>query len=244
MNNTSCCVTAVAALLATVGAAVAGGPDDVAARLDLNARSAYVWRGITCNSGPVLQPSAEAVLACGTGVRLWANFDASDYKGVARGGDVSEIDLTAFHTLPFGRFRCTAGVTAYTYDRPGIDPDTAELFAEIVTVLRDVVLSGRLFYDVDEVQDYYAALTVGYGFEPLDALDVNLAVDVGYAGDDTAAGGNAGWNDVTAALGVSYNLRSGVTLGASVAHTERLDNDTLPEVDVNTHAGLHATWRF
>ena len=47
--------------------------------VDVN--SAYVWRGVTRNDGPAVQPWVDLEVAEGFRVHVWGNLDLDDYDG-------------------------------------------------------------------------------------------------------------------------------------------------------------------
>jgi uncharacterized protein (TIGR02001 family) len=131
--------------------------------------SAYVFRGLTVTSRPVLQPSME--LAAGPlMLGAWANVEPEAYDGEDEfsesAGDpgVTEVDLYAELSATRGALALTAGVSHYTYpnDEGSVPADnTTELY--LGAELEDVPLTPSLFYyhDVDEVSGGYLELAVG-----------------------------------------------------------------------------------
>jgi len=216
---------------------------DVSAGTDLN--SAYIWRGITFNKGPVLQPWLD-VSGIGLGkdvslgVNVWSNVDLSDNDGTLKSGEFSEIDLTATLSLPKG---FTAGYIEYTF--PAIAPDagvpgTRELFAGWSGSFI-VDPSVTVYYDVDEVKDYYVLLGVGKDFTLNEKASVSLGGAVGLAGEDFAVaygGESGGLYNFNVSGKLSYKASEKVTLTGIVGYSGSLDETHLPEQAADFYGGV------
>ena len=161
------------------------------AALDTN--SAYVWRGLTFNDGLVLQPSLD-VSTGGFAVNVWGNLDIDDYNGAVDDGEFSEVDLTASYTWKLGPMDASLGAIEYLF--PGGAEATTELFAGLAYALvPGLTASGKFFYDVDQVDDYYLSLGLGYAYTLSEKTTLSLGGSVGLAGADFAgfyAGGTDG----------------------------------------------------
>ena len=158
------------------------------AALDTN--SAYVWRGLTFNDGLVLQPSLD-VSTGGFAVNVWGNLDIDDYNGAVDDGEFSEVDLTASYTWKLGPVDASLGAIEYLF--PGGAEATTELFAGLAYALvPGLTASGKFFYDVDQVDDYYLSLGLAYAYTltagikylVTDALAVGAAINYSESLDD------------------------------------------------------------
>ena len=153
--------------------------------------SAYVWRGLTVTSRPVLQPSLDLTLGSErAALRLsaWGNVEPAAYDGV---DDISEsegepglteLDFYAELSGTLGPASLTAGVAAYTYpNESGYIPadNTVEVYAGAEL---DVPLTPSLHYyhDVDEISGGYVELALGreVTFGP---RSTRMGVAVGYS---------------------------------------------------------------
>ncbi len=57
------------------------------------------------------------------------------------------------------------------------------------------------YYDIDEVEDYYVNVYVGYGMALDSGLGIDLGASAGYVGDDFSADGDAGFQEYNLTLG-------------------------------------------
>ncbi len=217
---------------------------DVTGAVDVN--SAYVWRGITFNDGLVVQPSLD-VTAGNFGVNVWGNIDIDDYDNTLDAGEFSEVDITLTYSASAGPLGITGGYIEYLFPETdmGGAPGTREVFLDLSAAPADgfsVGLTG--YYDFDEVDDYYLNAYLGYGI----ALDSGVALDMGasagYAGDDMAAGGEAGFHEYTLTLAAGYAVTEQLALSATLGYTDSLDTNVLPDQDVNLFGGAGIAYSF
>lgn len=237
---------AVLAILAvgTVGSRANGA--DVTAVLDAN--TAYVWRGLTFNDGFVLQPSLD-VAKNGFDVNVWGNFDLDDYDGAVESGNFSEIDLSASYTHSFGPVDASLGLIEYTF--PGGAHGTTEVFGGLsMAVGAGFSVNTKLYYDFDQVDDFYATVGAGYGYEINKATTLSLSGSVGYAGEDMAAfyagGADGGFFNYLLTASVKYMVTDELGLGASINYSDSLDSDALPDdaVDTTVFGGVTISYAF
>jgi hypothetical protein len=168
--------------LTTSVVAVQATAADVTAALDAN--SAYVWRGLTFNDGFVLQPSVD-VAAGGFAFNVWGNFDVNDYDGAVSEGEFSEVDLTLSYTFDLGAVSVDIGVIEYLFPAGG--DSTTELFAGMGYELgAGFSLAATLYYDIDQVDDYYLTAGIDYAYAINDQVSLGLGGLVSYAGEDFA----------------------------------------------------------
>lgn len=229
---------AVAALM--VAAAVGYGAE---AEVGVDVASSYVWRGITFNDGVVIQPSV-TVAEKGFSLNVWGNMDLGTYGGTLERGDFSEIDLTLAYGFDAYGLSFEVGVIDYLF--PGSDADgTIEIYG---TLGKDfecgISASATLYYDVDEVQDFYVSADIGYEIPVCDDVSASVSAAIGYAGEDASAGDEGGLHDYTVSGGVSYTLSDMMSLGATVSYTGSIDEDVLPEQDTDVYGVLSASCSF
>ncbi len=215
---------------ATLGLAAAPASADTSYSLDF--ASAYVWRGITFTDGAVWQPSVTASNDSGFAINVWGNLDLDDANDMS--GEFNEVDLTA--SWGFGTDTVSAEVGFIEYLFPNtLSPGTREVY---LTLGWDVTAAPSIsvYYDLDEVKDFYANVGVSFGGDVSDALAWSVDVAAGYAGDDFAAASNGisgGMYDGAVTLGLS-----GGAWSAFVSYVDALDSDALPEQPVDFVAGI------
>lgn len=213
-------------------------------RVALDTLSAYVWRGVTYNNGTVLRPSAGLAAGDWFGAWAWANLDAHDYPDVVEAGKVSEVDVAAYLRAPLEQVDLCVGVIHYAYDRLDDRSDTEEVWASVGGALEHLAGSATLYYDIDAIDDFYAELAAGWDLELCDGLGAGVSAVIGYAGDGMAPGGEAGWSDYTLAANLTWTLPSGADIGLSLAYTDRIDDEVIPERADQVLGGLHLSQSF
>jgi hypothetical protein len=196
----------------------------------------YIFRGINFNDSGVMQVSIDTgSIQLGKNTALsfnaWANMDigtdVGDNEDVLSSGDYQEVDLIATLALPKG-FKL--GYIEYLFPAGVIG--TRELF---VGWSKDMTVSPEItfYYDVDEVEDFYATVALGYSIPLSESASFDLGGLVGLAGEDFAAsysGGTEGglYNyDVNA--GISFAASEKVSLGAVVGIGDTLNENALPD---------------
>lgn len=237
---------AALAVLTTSGVAVQATAADVTAALDAN--SAYVWRGLTFNDGFVLQPSVD-VAAGGFAFNVWGNFDVSDYDGAVNDGEFSEVDLTLSYTFDLGAVSMDIGVIEYLFPAGG--DSTTELFAGMGYELgAGFSLAATLYYDIDQVDDYYLTAGIDYAYTINDQISLGLGGLVSYAGEDFAAayagGTDSGFFSYTLSASLAYALTESLSAGATINYSDSLDSKVLPDdaVDTKVYGGLNLSYTF
>ena len=231
--------TAIAAAAVLLAGSMVQALDGVEGYAEMNVASAYVWRGMTFNDEFVLQPAVNVVTRAGIGVGVWGNLDFDDYADVTRAGDVSEVDLTAFYHLPLENYTVEVGIIDYNYNRVNKQPDTREIYGRLGAQWEGLSAELGLYYDVDEREDVYIDVTLSYGIELRDDLDMVLSASVAHAGDGMAASGVGGWHDMALAAGLNYRITRDLVVGASLLYTDRLDHDVLPDPEVRHSWNVH-----
>lgn len=236
----------VLSLLAVGAAGSAANAADVTAVLDTN--SAYVWRGLTFNDGFVLQPSLD-VVKDGFDVNVWGNFDLDDYDGAVESGNFSEIDLSASYTHSFGPVDASLGLIEYTF--PNGAHGTTEVFGGLsMDVGAGFSINTKVYYDFDQVDDFYATVGAGYGYEINKETSLSLSGSVGYAGEDMAAfyagGTDGGFFNYLLTASIKYMVTDALGVGASINYSDSLDSDVLPDdaVDTTVFGGVTISYAF
>lgn len=211
---------AVMAAAGTMAASVMAVEAEITLSVDV--ASAYVFRGVTFNDGPVLQPGMEAEIGDFV-IGVWGNIDLDDFDGTLEKGQFSEIDVYAAYALPVEFMDIAIEYCEYTF--PG-----AEGKAEREVALAfgmDVPLSPTLLvaYGIDGgiKKDLYIELGVGYEMDVADMFSVELGATIGYLSPDE---GDSGFS--------AYSLTAGVAKGpfyASVTYVGQIDDDVLTDED-------------
>lgn len=213
---------------------------DATVGVDLN--SAYVWRGITFNDGAVAQPSLD-VTKGNWGINVWGNFDIDDYDGTLEDGEFSEIDLTLSYSFNVEILDITVGYIEYLFPEGGAG--TREIFASFgVGFLENFSAGADFYYDIDEVDDYYISLGLGYSCGLSDKVTLDAGVSIGIAGQDASLGPDEGFHDINLSLGLSYAVTEAMSIGAMVAYTDSLDDDVLPDQDTDFYGGINLYYSF
>ncbi len=207
-------------------------PATAEAEYALDFASAYVWRGITFTDGAVFQPSVTASHDSGLAINVWGNLDIDDAND--QSGEFNEIDLTASYGFESDLVSAEVGFIEYLFPNTPF-AGTREVY---VTLGWDspVAPTVSVYYDIDEVKDYYANIGLSITGEAGGGLGWNFSLSAGFAGDDFAAayGGTiGGMYDGNLTFGLS-----GGQWSAFVSFIEALDADALPEQPVDFLAGV------
>ena len=70
-----------------------------------------------------------------------------------------------------------------------------------------------------------------------DKMGVEFGASAGYIGDDYA-GGEGGLMDGNITAGLSYSVNDAIGLSAMIGYTTNLDDEVLPDQDVDTYGGI------
>lgn len=239
-------IAAVAALGTAPAAPSPASAATATAALDVN--SAYVWRGLTFNDGFVLQPSMD-VSANGFAFNVWGNLDLDDYNDTLDDGEFSEVDLTASYAFKLGAVDVSLGVIEYLF--PNGAESTSEIFAGLGYDLgHGFALSTKVYYDFDQVDDFYLTAGLGYSYSINDKTTVGLSGLISYAGEDFtefyAGGTDSGFFNYLLTASVKYMVTDAFGLGASINYTDSMDDDALPDetVDTTVFGGVSLTYTF
>lgn len=204
--------------------------------------SAYVWRGITFNDGMVAQPYVD-VAAGDFAINVWGNYDIADYNGRLEENEFSEIDLTLSYALPVETVDITIGHIEYLFPNGG--QGTSEVFVSAyVSPLKNFSLGMDAYYDYGEVDDYYLAATLAYTLSLDSSLELGARATAGLAGNDFSPGSDSGLHEYTLAVNASYPVARNLDLTAVFAYTDSLDEDVLPDQDVDFYGAFGFSWYF
>jgi uncharacterized protein (TIGR02001 family) len=232
-----------------LAAAALAGPAaaEVTATYALDFASAYVWRGITVTDGVVFQPSITISHGSGFAFNTWGNWDITDDNDLE--SEFIEVDLTPSYTFQTDSdFTATVGLIEYLFPNSGgFDDATTEAWVSlgwngtITPVL-------AVYYDFDAVEDFYANLGLTWATEVATNTQFKAAIAAGYAGDDFAsfyAGGtDDGFFDGRATLTLAYAPDGKWGIAGYVAYSDTLDEDVLPEQEVDFFGGISFSRSF
>jgi uncharacterized protein (TIGR02001 family) len=211
---------------------------------DIN--SAYVWRGITFNDGAVIQPSLD-VTTGGFGFNVWGNIDIDDDNGTLDDREFSEVDLTLSYSIDIKSVSLSVGYIEYLFPTTdaGGAPGTREVYGDIsFSPVEGLTTGFTIYYDFDEVEDYYVSLNIGYSRELVEKLTMDIDLFAGCAGEDMSAGAEDGLHDYNISLGLGYAVTDAVSVSGFIAYTDTFDEDVLPEQDVDVYGGIGAYYTF
>ena len=239
--------------LRTAGLAIAAlafaGPAaaETTATYVLDFASAYVWRGISVTDGAVFQPSITIAHDSGFAFNLWGNLDITDENDLE--SEFIEVDLTPSYTFPTdSNLTATVGLIEYLFPNSGgFDSSTTEAFVSLgwAGAIAPVL---AVYYDFDLVEDIYANLGVSFSDEIATDTSWKLALTAGYAGEDFAsfyAGGiDGGLFDGRATLTLAYAPEGRWGIAGYAAYTDTLDDDVLPEQEVDFFGGVSFSRSF
>jgi len=105
----------------------------------------------------------------------------------------------------------------------------------------------NVYYDFDEVEDYYVSLNIGYSRELIEKLSMDIDFTAGIAGEDfseTYGGTDDGFYDYNISLGLGYAVTDTISASGFIAYADSFDEDVLPEQDVDVYGGLGASYSF
>ncbi len=190
---------------------IIAGIADMASAADagvtLDFASAYLFRGVTLNDGPVVQPGVEVAVTEGLALGVWGNVDLGDYGDSLQRGQFSELDIYASYsvTLPDEKSGVKAGYTEYTYPGGGSEADRE--FG--LTYSYDTIASPYVsaFYGIDGAVEktLYLEAGVSHDIDLDESGDVTLGLSglVGYLDPDE---GRAGFNQYKVGVSLTYKL--------------------------------------
>jgi len=220
---------------------------DLSASVDF--ASAYVFRGVTLNNGPVIQPGAEisgfpidekyGSLAVG----IWANYDLNDEDG--DGSDFSEVDYYLSYSLPIDALDVSVSYTEYNYSGGGTaDKEIGLSFGKELGT-NGFYSSVSFNYGVGGAieGDLYILGALDYETDLSEKLSASAGVTVGYLVSDSGADG---FNDAAASVGLGYALSDTWSLSGGLTYIAQLDDEVLSDAayDVSLVASVGLSCSF
>ena len=232
-----------------IAAAALAGPAaaEVTATYTLDFASAYVWRGITVTDGVVWQPQVTVAHGSGFALNVWGNWDWDDDNGLEH--EFIEVDITPSYTFDTGSdLIASVGLIEYIFPNSGAFNDaTTEAWFSLGWA-GTITPTLAVYYDFDAVEDYYANLSLLYAHEVNEDVDFKVALAAGYAGEDFAsfyAGGvDSGFFDGRATVTLAYAPDGKWGIAGYAAFSDTLDDDVLPEQEVDFFGGISVSRSF
>jgi len=227
----------------SVGAVSAG---DVTVGADFN--SAYVWRGITFNDGLVFQPSLDVGYK-GFGINVWGNLDIDDYDNQLDSGDFSEVDFTLSYGFDVKSFSFGLGYIEYLFPGTNGGEGTRELYGTVsASIYKGLYAELGFYYDVEVVGDYYANGKIGYTADVNEKFSFDIGALAGYAGEDWAiangGGTDGGFHEYIFSATGTYTIIKNLTASVYLNYTGSIDDDVLPDQDVELYGGVGIYFAF
>ncbi len=200
--------------------------------------SSYVWRGITINKDPVIQPSLEVVHPSGIGLEIWSNMDMGDDDGVFEKRQFSEIDLTAFYSFDLDYLSVTIGYIEYLYpgqtsvDIHGVTRgllSNREIFAGVDTEPVPGLTVGLTgYYEIEEWRDIYVVAEAAYEMDVTEKITAGVNGSIGYAGGGFSENENSGLHDYLLGASSEYAFKEDLSFSIFVYYVDSARSKTLP----------------
>lgn len=245
----------IAAVLVSVPTAPVWGEDPAGPVVEVSAEfhSAYIWRGLTFNDGPVIQPAVDIsgieIGGIPIGVNIWSNLNVDDFDGAVRENQFSEVDITLSAELGAG---FTALFIEYIYAAgASADPSTG------VPGTREIALSWSremvftptftLYYDIEEVDGAFLQFSLAREFALSPKTSVGVQADVGLASGAFArynGGECGGLYQVQALAKLTYQATDRLSLYASAAYTDGFTHRSLPRQPTDFYGGFGIAFTF
>lgn len=223
----------VIVLVLMFGVSVSAYADEAMIGLDL--KSAYIWRGITRSDNPVLQPSMNVTIG-GFSVDAMGNIDLDGCDRVQNHGLFTEVDVTLSYEIEVDTVEYMFGWIEYMF-QDGIG-NTREIYGKAKAYITDQIFADiGAYYDIDERKDIYLRSGLGVVFDLGDSLEVVVGCSVAAAGNDMSPGDDGGLHDYSFSLGVTHGAGSLCELALEIVYTNTMDEDVLPEQEVDVYAG-------
>jgi hypothetical protein len=216
-------------------------------RASVELLTAYVYHGKTYSEDAVVQPSLD-ISSGNIGFNVFASFDLDDNNGNVEKDEFSEVDLSVYIFGELKGLDCELKYSEYLYPHAttedgGPVPGDKEI---ILSAEKKITagLSAKLFahFDTDEIKDYYAALKLVYAVAPTKKFGIGCSGLIGYVGKDESIAGEAGLHEYTLSVGAAYSVTDDVTMSATVYHSASLDEDVLPDQEVETFGSIGCSW--
>ena len=224
------------------GVLMAGTPAAEAADVTVGADivSAYVFRGVTVNDEPVIQPSVLIEHESGVGFELWANYDLTD-SGLEN--EFSEVDFILFYGIDVGDIGLEIGYTEYI---EAIGDAFREGYIGASYEFEGVELGLTLYQGFSGSDETYIELGAGYGFEAAEGLTLGIEGSIAWGGKGATAAGKSGMHDYLVGINAAFEVAEGLEVGAFFAHVGSLDSDVLPSsaVEEDFFGGISVYYSF
>ena len=218
---------------------------EVSTGIDIN--SSYSYHGITYNDGAVIQPWLD-VSKNGFGVNVWGNFDLDDYGGSLEKNEFSEVDLSVYYCSSMAEFDWCVTYAEYLYPHVANAEGDGALRGDrevVFSLDRDLFAGFRIqtkfHYNVDEINDLYARLLLTYDHKINKVLNATVSASGAYAGDDMTLTGEGGLHDYDISFSMTWAFRENMSIGANIHSIGSLDEDVLPDQDIDFYGGLSFT---
>lgn len=223
---------AVPSISATVLAQESGGTEgaEVTGSLDTTVASLYLWRGARATDDEPVVQLAGGISVGGLTASVWSNFELLD--GNKRQAEFSEVDLGIDYTHAFGDVSLSVGLLEYLF--PAGAASTREVY---VTVGYDWIVSPSVsvYYDFGQIDGLYASLALGYSYEVMATLSIDVGASVGFGdagyNEDYWQDDRAALNDVNVSVGTTWQATDRISVAPMLQFTTLLDGDIADKVD-------------
>lgn len=220
------------------GVVFRAGADEPAlgSTLEVNALSAYVWRGQVLNDEAVLQP-ALTVTKGGFLVSTWGNYNLTD-AATGDSGEYSEIDLTVAYTRSFGPLSLGLGSIEYLFPHQTLVasdgtgsayPGTREVYLSAGCACGPVSPALTVYYDYDEAESFYGLFSLSYGASLCESLKLGVSGSVGYGAADYNefyfGVSNDAFNDANVGASLTWSPCKCLSIVPAYQYTALLDSD-------------------
>ncbi|MDT8392169.1 MAG: hypothetical protein RRC34_16835 [Lentisphaeria bacterium] len=207
--------------------------DAVSLELGVDLYSHYVWRGMLLTDDPVVQPSVTVGFA-GFALNVWGSIDTTDLNERGTGGPtyrMQELDFTLSYDVTVADV-VNLGIGYIEYTFPGTPfPRTSEVYASVGL---DVILEPTLavYWDFDEVEGFYANLSVGHTFELTESLQLSLGAALGWGDKNYYEYYFGGWADPESSLAdytfsasLDYAVNDAFSISFILAYSDFVETD-------------------
>jgi hypothetical protein len=182
----------------------------------------YATRGIVATTEEVVQGVVDITLSNGIGLQIFENTDLTGVNGNER--NATELDLLPYYAFDINdELSAQVGIVQYTFPNTEYT-DSYELFTKLFYSIYEL----DFWYDVDQVDSWYASVIVAPTLNLCEHWDVGLLGVLGYAGskyNEAYFGTDQyAFNDLTASAWVSYTVNS-ISTALSYGYTWLPDSD-------------------
>lgn len=216
----------VVGVIGLAGAVVAEEPA-VGASASVPLVSSYVWRGQVLNDEAAVQPSI-AVEKGGFGFSTWGSYNLTDDAANGNNEDFSEVDLTLSYARTVGQVELEGGVIDYLFPNTEL-VSTRELYLSAGYTGLPVTPSVAMYYDVKEVDGFYATAGLSYSLAMCEKCTLDTGVSLGYGSSDYNAYyfqvDDEALNDLSAVASLTYAMTEKLSVTPGVAYSMMLDDE-------------------